>query len=349
MSYYAFTVPGLESIVAREIGDLGGRSTERRRGVAFFDWEGDPGDLLRLGTAEDVFAVVARDDKVSMEKDGLAQIEALVAGATGWDRAMQALRQARPRKLRRVRFRVVAQRHGGGQHYVRKEVERRVREAVAQRFPTWKAVPEDAAVEVWILEENGEVLCGVRLSDRTMRHRTYKKSHIEASLRPVVARAMVLLSDPRDDDVFIDPMCGAGTILIERGEHGRYRQLLGGDIAPRALEAARSNIGPRYKPIELREWDACALPLEDETATRAACNLPFGKKVGRPDQLRELYARFVPELRRVLVPDAVAVLLTSERALLEAVLGREGGFYNERLLPVWVLGQKAFLFKLRAA
>jgi hypothetical protein len=50
-----------------------------------------------------------------------------------------------------------------------------------------------------------------------------------------------------------------------------------------------------------------------------------------------------------LVPGTVAVLLTSERTLLEMVLGKEGGFYNERLLPVWVLGKKAFLFKLRAA
>lgn len=348
MSYYAFTVPGLESIVAREIGDLGGSSRERRRGVTFFDWQGEPGELLQLGTAEDVFSLVVRA-KVSMAKEGMVQIKALVAGAVHWERALQALRMARPRKQRHVRFRVVAQRHGGGQNYVRKEVERHVREAVAQRFPSWKAVPEDAAVEVWILEENGEVLCGVRLSDRTMRHRTYKKSHIEASLRPVVARAMVVLSEPSDDDVFIDPMCGAGTILIERGESGRYRQLLGGDIRARSLEAARSNIGPRYKPIELREWDACALPLDNGAASCAACNLPFGKKVGKPDELKELYTRFVPELRRVLVPGTVAVLLTSERTLLETVLGKEGGFYNERLLPVWVLGQKAFLFKLRAA
>lgn len=347
MSYYAFTIPGLEGIVAREIADRGGRSKERRRGVVFFTWDGDSAELLQLGTSEDVFALVARAP-VSLEKEGLEQIEALVEKAESWDEALAKLYRAQPRRSKRVRFRVVAQRHGGGQRYVRKEVDRLVGEAVARRFPTWKMVDEDAAVEVWVLEENGEVLLGVRLSDRTMRHRTYKKSSIAASLRPVIGRAMVLLTDPNDDDVFLDPMCGAGTLLIERGEHGRYGQLLGGDIREEALEAAQSNIGPRYKPIELRVWDACQLPLDTGSVNAAACNLPFGKKVGEKSELKDLYARFAPELRRVVAPGAVAVLMTSERAWLEQAMLGEDRFYCERLLPLWVLGQKAFLFKLRA-
>ncbi len=346
MSYYAFTIPGLEGIAAREIADLGGSSRERRHGLAFFEWDGDPAALLKLGTTEDVFALVARAT-VSLEKEGLQQIEELVAGASAWDAALAVWHQTQPRRSKRVSFRVVAQRHGGGQHYVRKEVDRRVEMAVARRFPSWKGVEENATVEVWILEENGEVLLGVRLSDRTMRHRTYKKSSIAASLRPVIARAMVMLAEPKEDDVFLDPMCGAGTLLIERGEYGRYRQLLGGDIREEALAAAHTNIGPRYKPIELRAWDACQLPLEAGSVSSATCNLPFGKKVGEKSELRELYARFVPELRRVVVPGAVAVLMTSERAWLEQAMAGGDYFYCERLLPLWVLGQKAFLFKLR--
>jgi tRNA G10 N-methylase Trm11 len=143
-------------------------------------------------------------------------------------------------------------------------------------------------------------------------------------------------------------MCGAGTLLIERGESGRYRQLLGGDIREEALDAGRSNIGPRYKPIELRVWDACQLPLDMGSVSAAACNLPFGKKVGEKSELKVLYARFMPELRRVVTPGAVAVLMTSERVWLEQAMAGGDHFYCERLLPVWVLGQKAFLFKLRA-
>lgn len=347
MAYYAFTVPGLEGLLAREIADRGGRSDERRRGVVFFDWPGDVQPALQLGMAEDVFALVARQ-KVSLQKEGLREIEALVEGASAWDTALGALHAVRPRRGQRMRFRVVVQRRSGGQRYVRKVVEERVRQAVSRRFPAWKAVAEEGLLEVWVLEEEGEVLCGLRLSDRTMRHRTYKKSTIAASLRPVVARAMVVMTQPRPEDVFLDPMCGAGTLLIERGECARYRQLLGGDVRPDALEAARSNIGPRYKPIELRIWDACNLPLDTGSVGAAACNLPFGKKVGSRGELADLYARCVPELRRVLGSGAAAVLLTSERALLERTLQRADIFYCERMLSLTVLGQRAFAFALRA-
>lgn len=347
MAYYAFTVPGIEGVLAREIADSGGRSSERRRGIVFFEWPGDVQAALQLGTAEDVFALVARQ-KVSLQKDGLREIEALVGRASAWDAALDALHAVRPRRGQRMRFRVVVQRRSGGQRYVRKVVEERVRQAVARRFPSWKAVAEDGLLEVWILEEGGEVLCGLRLSDRTMRHRTYKNSTIAASLRPVVARAMVMMTQPCEEDVFLDPMCGAGTLLVERGECARYRQLLGGDVREEALAAARSNIGPRYKPIELRVWDACNLPLDSGSVGAAACNLPFGKKVGSRSELADLYARCVPELRRVLTPGAAAVLLTSERALMERILQGAELFYCERVLSLTVLGQRAFAFALRA-
>ena len=87
MAYYAFTVPGVEGLLAREIADGGGRVSERRSGVVFFEWQGDQGALLHLGLAEDVFALVARQE-VSFEKDGLRQIEALVQGAPSWERAL---------------------------------------------------------------------------------------------------------------------------------------------------------------------------------------------------------------------------------------------------------------------
>lgn len=347
MAYYAFTVPGVEGLLAREIADGGGRVSERRSGLVFFEWQGDEAALLRLGLAEDVFALVARQ-KVSLEKEGLRQIEAMVQNATTWNRALDALHRARPRRSQRMRFRVVVQRRSGGQRYVRKVVEQRVYQAITQRFPTWRAVPEEAALEAWILEAREETLCGVRLSDSTMRHRTYKKSNIAASLRPVVARALVMMTKPQPEDVFLDPMCGAGTLLIERGECARYRQLLGGDIRPEALAAARSNVGPRYKPIELRSWNACDLPIDAGSVSSLACNLPFGKKVGQRSELADLYARFVPEARRVLMPGAAAVLLTSERVLLERTLRDGAYFYCERMLSLTVLGQRASAFALRA-
>lgn len=347
MQFYAFVIPGLEEIAGQEIVErLGAECADKRRGVVFFSWDGDPQGLLDLTTTEDVFALVARG-KVQWSKEGLEEIEAMVAESLLFEEAVGAQRRARPKKIKRISFRVVAQRHGGRQRYMRKETRKSLERAVAARFLRWKRVDEEALVEVWCLEAGGEVLLGVRLSDRTMRHRTYKEAQIEASLRPTVARAMVRLCEPGDDDVFLDPMCGAGTILIERGEHGRYVQLLGGDIRPEAIAATLTNVGPRYKPIEVREWDAGNLPLKDGGIDRVVCNLPFGKKVGEPWEMRTLYERFAAELARVLKGGGVVVLLTSERKLLQEVLSTSEALYMERLIPVEVLGQAAFFFKLK--
>jgi len=158
---------------------------------------------------------------------------------------------------------------------------------------------------------------------------------------------MVILSEPRDDDVFLDPMCGAGTILIERGEQGRYRRLIGGDIDEEAVEAARANIGPRYKPIWIQRWDATDLPLPDESVSRIVCNLPFGRKIGSREENRTLYQKFVEESVRVLKEEGIMALLVSDRRLLGRVVGKCDELEIERVYPVFVLGQRAFIFRIR--
>ena len=346
MQFYAFVAPGLEEIAQREIAArLGAERQGQQRGVVFFATDAPPQALLALGTTEDVFALVARGP-VAAERAGLAQAGALVAESPLFAAAVGAHRRARPKRIKRITYRIVAQRRGQ-KHYARQEMRRALQQAVAWRFPRWKYVAEQALLEVWGLEAAGELLCGVRLSDQTMRHRTYKVAQVEASLRPTVARALVMLSEPEDGDVFLDPMCGAGTLLIERGLSGRYAQLLGGDIRSAAVAAARTNIGPRYKPIAVRQWDARDLPLGDGSVDRVVCNLPFGKKIGEPQALRSLYEGFAGEVVRVLRAGGVAVCLTSERTLLAEAFGAWPALYMERVYPVEVLGQRAFCCKLK--
>jgi tRNA (guanine6-N2)-methyltransferase len=346
--FYCQTIPGLEQITADEIAARlpAAALEETDRGVVFFSYSGHPGPLLELTTTEDVFALLAREE-LATEREGLVQAEAMVDAAEAFEPALGMLQHLHQRKVRQVSFRVVVQRPSGRHAYVRQELGRRVAHAVAERFGRWKRVEEDATLELWVLQRGGDTVLGLRLSDKTMRHRTYKQVSVEASLRPVVARAMVLLSGPRDDDVFLDPMCGAGTILIERGEHGRYAQLLGGDINPEAVAATLANIGPRYKPIQIREWDATALPVDAASVSSICCNLPFGHKIGTPELNRTLYRDFLGEAKRVLRKGGRLVLLTSEIRLLTQGVNRSGAFKVKQVYPISVLGRKATILSAR--
>lgn len=348
MRYYILTVPGIEPETRRELETsfTDARRFDAAPGRLIFDYPHSPADLLRLGTAEDVFALIA-DGAIDSSRRGLRQAHALVRRSSLLRQALRAYRDVAGRRApRRRTFRVVSQREAGESAYRRVDLQREVSKALASALPAWRNVDENAQCEFWALQDRDKFLCGMRLSDRSMRHRDYKKVNVPASLRPVVARAMVMMSEPDPRDVFLDPMCGAGTILIERGRDAPYRYLLGGDIDLTAIAATRANVGPRYKPISIMRWDARRLPLPAGSVHKIVCNLPFGRKICGFDE-PNLYSAFLKETSRVLKPDGIAVLVTSRERLLSRLLGERTQLSLEATRRIRVLGRRATIFKIR--
>ncbi len=195
---------------------------------------------------------------------------------------------------------------------------------------------------------DGQVIIGLRLSDQSLRQRAYKVAHLPAALRPSVAAAMVLLSAPDGDDIVLDPMCGTGTILIERALWGPYKQLLGGDISREAVGVALANIGSKYKPIQIQQWDAIELTMIPSHSVDAViCNLPFGKQIGSPAENKQLYQRFLTEMARVLKPQSRLVLLSADFPLLNRLLRESDTFKILETVPFILLGVKATIFVAR--
>jgi 23S rRNA G2445 N2-methylase RlmL len=143
--------------------------------------------------------------------------------------------------------------------------------------------------------------------------------------------------------VFLDPMFGAGTTLIERALAGRYVQLLGGDISPEAVATAQANVGSKYKPIEIQEWDARNLPLDADSVTAVTCNLPFGVQISTPEENRRLYPAVVKELKRVMAIGARAALLSSDMRAITRALERTSGMYVDVQHTVIILGRRAHI------
>lgn len=346
--YLAQTQPGFETIAAAEIAQIEGtairgtRSISDKNGAVIFAYDGPVEDLLELRTVEDIFVLVLAQDPPGHTYAGLRDLRESVE-AVPLDQALQIARSVKPSRggQGKTRFRVVA-RQVGRTNYRRVDAQQAVEKAIVARTDRRWQWAEDGALEFWLTMLPDEVLLALRVTDSQMRHRdSEKREHVPASLRPAAAAALVWLSQPADNDVFLDPMCGAGTLLIERAHAGRYAQLLGGDADPAAVEAALKNIGSRYKPIQIEEWDATNLPIDAASITAAAVNLPFGKQIGSSEENRTLYPAFLREMTRVLRPGARLVLLSADANNLDRALGRANGLSRRESYGVQVLGQRA--------
>ncbi|MBC8161980.1 MAG: methyltransferase domain-containing protein, partial [Roseiflexaceae bacterium] len=245
----------------------------------------------------------------------------------------------------RVRYRVVA-RMANQASYRRIDLQEAVEKGIrARKDRNWEFA-EEHALEFWVTALPTEILLGLRLTDAKMRRHDEKRVQLPAALRPAAAAALVWLSRPRPTDVFLDPMCGSGTLLIERGEAGRYKQLLGGDISEQAVDAAQVNIGIRYQPITIQQWDATSLPIEAATVTNVAVNLPFGQQIGSPEENRSLYPSFMRELARVVRPAGRIVTLTGDTRNFERTLERNAAFQVLQRFDVMVLGRTARVYAI---
>lgn len=326
MIYYAQTMPGVEEIAWLELRNrfpddrfLRYLFAKEQNGIVVFDHDGKPGKLLSLRTTEDVFMQAAFVPDMARTHRDLARITETVGKSEEVGRVVNDFLRWR-RFNNPPTYRIIGRQYGKF-GYGRRDLINAVLRGMKQRYPRWTPVADDSQVEVWANLLGSQFLLGLRLSDRTMRHRFQRKVELPASLRPSVAAAMILLTEPTADDVFMDPMCGTGTILWERAKSGPYKLVLGGDNDPERVEAARKNVrgpkGDRLPELDIRRWDARELPLEDNSVDKVATNLPFGKQITSGGGPAKLYPPVLAELARVVRPGGRIVLLSSEYDLVK--------------------------------
>jgi 23S rRNA G2445 N2-methylase RlmL len=303
---------------------------------------------LSLRTVEDVFVVLG-----SLKLSGQPSDMKALASASWWGAPLREALTAWSRVtgkpiVKRLQFRVVVQADDvAWRNYRRQDLMLAGERALLNAGTSWRLSREEAPLEIWLQQSGRELLASVRLSTADMRQHGGREAERGAALRPSVAAAMVQLTRPADSDVFLDPMCGTGTLLLERAQVGRYGLLLGGDNDSAAVAAALANFGPRHQPRRIERWDATALPVEDASVNAVACNLPWGRQISEQSALPALYAGVLREMARVVVSGGRIVLLTSEWNILKrAVRDRSELRMDQTISNVEILGRRADLLVL---
>ena len=191
-----------------------------------------------------------------------------------------------------------------------------------------------------------------RLSPRPLSTRAWRVCNRPGALNATVAHVMAGLTRPAPGDTYLNLACGSATLLIERAALGPAR-LIGCDPDLEALACAAANVGAAGLDVELRPWDAGAVPLPDGSVSALVADLPFGQLVGSHVDNERLYPRVLAEAARLAAPGARFVVITQQLNLFARCLRAAPGWAVEQQirleLPANVGILKPRIYALRRA
>ncbi|MEZ4667164.1 MAG: methyltransferase domain-containing protein [Anaerolineae bacterium] len=329
---------GLEGLAWREMKTTFGDRLERadtpaRAGALRFQYAGNPYQLLKLRTLQAVYSVRYFDIPRPKALLGDEHFKALLA----------QIRTARDLASADAYKTLYLSAAGSDS-----SVMTRLKDELA------------AKTELAIGDENGDLLIRVRragdgwetlvrLSPRPLATRAWRVCNREGALNAAVGYAMAVLSQPTDEDVFLNLGCGSGTLLIERLAAGAAKSVIGYDEDPRALECALKNVeAAGYGgQIKLNQGDITDLPMADKSVDVVAADLPFGQLVGSHSSNVALYPAVLKEAARVVKPGGRGVFISHEVKLMDTLLDGSATWKIEQVVKVSLSGMHPRIWVLR--
>jgi hypothetical protein len=166
-------------------------------------------------------------------------------------------------------------------------------------------------------------------------------------------RLLAEMTDPRADDVFLDPFCGYGGIALERALAAPYRFAFATDLDGGKIEAVKAELRDRAFERRRRTFFPKVRDALDGSAFEAgfvgaiATDPPWGAYGGGPLSLEAdgLLRAFMGEAARLLGPGGRLVLLVGRDQAAAAAGSAGEAFAPARPLEVLISGKKASVLR----
>lgn len=308
VAVFALATRGLESVSRDELAAVPGVTATRcgyRRVTAIAAGSLEP--LLGLRTVDDVFIDLATWRGIGRHRAALDDVR---RSSSKLDlRPARAICAGLRTVPRSPAFSVSAS-FVGRRNYGVEDLKGVIAAGVTSRYG-WRYCPRDADADLSLrlFLEHETAYLGLRLGRFPLQQRAYRRVERPGALKPPVAAALLGLAGIEPRMRLLDPCCGSGTIAIEAALRGA--DALCGDCDPSALATTQINAAAAGVCLHACRLDARTLPLADGSVDRVVTNPPWGRTVGDPAELPDLYRRLVWEAHRVLAPGGRAVILTS--------------------------------------
>jgi hypothetical protein len=162
----------------------------------------------------------------------------------------------------------------------------------------------------------------VRLTPKPLSTRPWRMRSVQGAVNACIAASMVRLLTPSAEDVFGNPMCGSGTIVIERALAGPAARIVAADVDAEmtAITREHTEAAGVDDRVEVTLDDALASSFPEATFDRLAAVLPYGFRIGSHGENVSAYPAMLSEAARISAPGARFALLTQELKLLEETI-----------------------------
>ena len=206
-----------------------------------------------------------------------------------------------------------------------------------------RSTRSDPGCEFWLLTHiEGFSFFGLRITP------TVKKHLAKGQLRPEIAHILCLISEPDENDIFLDPFCGSGAIPIER-TYFPHKRILAGDIDPKYAKQLRQKIKKHAHKLTIGRWDALQLKtFKDKSVDKIVTDPPWGLYRAKNLNFNRFYNNMLNEFNRILKPNrGITVVLTAQKRVFKKCLDEHRN--NLRLIEKYntlVSGKKACVYKL---
>ncbi len=296
------TRSGLEDVLKEELGSAFGTPRFVAPGVVEAQLEGALSSATKIRTATHVGFPLVPVPGVD-GRDLAADIVRAIGSpsALGILRALTVRDEGAP-----IRFRLAFARGGH-----RRSIVWRCAELVRKELTDLVNDPKESTWEVVIDEVGGQMKIELVPRGYVDERFRYREDLVPASSHPAIAAALARVAPRTDDDIVWDPFAGAGMELVERAFLGPYRQLIGTDVDPKAVAAARSNLRRAGVDDRTTIEEANACEYAPRNVNVIVTNPPMGRRVERGSHVG-LLDRFVQQAARVLVPGGALVWLVPE-------------------------------------
>lgn len=178
----------------------------------------------------------------------------------------------------------------------------------------------------------------IRCSLLPLSVRPWRQHDIKGALNGSLAASIIRLLPSADQGLFLDPMCGSGTFLIEYKKRFPHASCIGSDRSPAMLAACRDHlIAARCTPTGLLQADARSLPFPDASVQTIVCNPPWGERIALADDAA-FHEAVLKEIVRLLKKGAQCFCLSQRQEALQKQLEQS----DLRILKRYQLTQRGF-------